>query len=244
MTNVDEKHRPNGVFIKTVSPHIVEILGGTGLDFAVLDAEHAPFDHRDLDMMMIAGRAAQLPLYVRVRDRSSASIQSALDLGACGIVVPHVDSPQIAREVVRHARFIGGSRGYSGGTRHAGYGTRPMPEAIMEGDKAEVIVQIEHPDAVRDVNVILAVEGVHGILVGKADLALAMGHTRQGPEVNAVVADMMRDLVLPAGKIVGFVVGNAAEREAYGKMGANWFLVGTDQGLLRRAARDLLSSFN
>lgn len=231
------KGAPSGIFIKTVSVHIVESLEGCGLDFAVLDAEHAPFDHRDIDLMMIAGRAIGLPLYVRVRDHSPAGIQSALDAGASGVVVPHVDSSELARTVVRAARFVGGARGFSSGTRHARYGNVTMADAVAKGDKAKVIVQIEHPDAVRDAEAILSVAGIDGVLIGRADLALAMGYTRQGPEVLVAVEGLIRTLRSFEDKIVGVVVGGQAERAAFESMGANWFLIGTDQGLLREAVR-------
>jgi 2-keto-3-deoxy-L-rhamnonate aldolase RhmA len=229
----------NGIFIKTVSPHIVEVLGGSGLDFAVIDAEHAPFDHRDIDLMLLAGRAAGLPLFVRVRNTGASEVQAALDMGAAGVVVPRVDSVDIARQVVSSARFIGGRRGFSGGTRLAGYGKLTMSAAIDAGDVAKVIVQIEHPDALRDAAAILALDGVDGILIGRADLALSMGFTAQCREVEEAVAAMLGDLD-PAGKIVGVVVGSGSERDTYRALGANWFLVGTDHSLLRRGVNELL----
>jgi 2-keto-3-deoxy-L-rhamnonate aldolase RhmA len=79
-----------GTFVKTLSPHVVEILGPTGLDFAAIDAEHAPFDRAALDLMMLAGRAARLPIHVRIPDTAPATILSVLDVGAAGLVVPHV----------------------------------------------------------------------------------------------------------------------------------------------------------
>src|SRR6266567_4212348 len=87
-----------GTFIKTDSPHVVEVLGTTALDFGVVDAEHAPFDRAGLDRMMLASRACGLPLLVRVQDYTPTSIQTALDLDAAGILVPHVDSADFARQ--------------------------------------------------------------------------------------------------------------------------------------------------
>lgn len=230
-----------GIFLKTAAPQLLEVLEGSGLDFAVIDAEHAAFDRRDIDLMLLAGRATGLPLYVRVPDHAASGIQSALDLGAAGVVVPHVDTPDMAREVVRAARYLGGTRGYSGGPRAAGYGSRPMAETIAAGDRSQVIVQIEHPDAVRAASAILAVDGVAGLLVGRADLSLAMGHTSQGPEVDAAIEAMMATLQVPDGRIVGFVTGSAEEQARWQARGANWFLVGTDHGLLRQGLRRQLA---
>jgi 2-keto-3-deoxy-L-rhamnonate aldolase RhmA len=189
-------------------------------------------------LLLGAGRAPALPLYVRVRNPSG--IQSALDLGARGIVVPHVDTPDIARAVVSAARFVGGMRGYSGSTRHADYGRATMADAIVRGDQSKVIVQIEHPVAIDNVEAILAVPGIDGILIGRADLALAMGYMSQGGAVDAAV-DAMLARITPADKIIGLVVSSAAERQNYTERGANWFLVGTDHGLLCRGVRAALS---
>jgi 2-keto-3-deoxy-L-rhamnonate aldolase RhmA len=230
-----------GLFIKTPSPHVVEVLGTAGLDFAVIDAEHGPFDRAALDVMMLAGRAAGLPLFVRVADQQASAILGALDLGAVGVVVPHVDTVEIARAIAASARYRGGSRGYSGAPRHAGYGTIPMRAVIAAADEVRVIVQIEHPDAVPRAAEILALEGVDGILVGRADLAIAMGEEDSGA---ARVDDAVRELfasVRTSEKIKGVVVSSEPERSRYADQGANWFIMGNDQGLLRSAAVRLLA---
>lgn len=230
-----------GLFIKTPSPHIVEILGTSGLDFAVLDAEHAPLDRSSLDLMLLAGRAASMPLFVRTADQRASAILAALDLGAAGVVVPHVDTIEIAREVAASARYRGGTRGYSGAPRHAGYGTVPMATVIATADKARVIVQIEHPDAVPLAREMLSLEAVDGILVGRADLAIAMGEENTGAERVEAAVRQLFDAVRDSGKIKGVVVGSEAERADYAAQGANWFIMGNDQGLLRTAAIRLLS---
>lgn len=232
-----------GLFVKTPSPHIIEVLATcAGVDFAVIDAEHAPFDRRDLDMMMLAGKAAGLPLMVRVPDIEPSTILSALDLGAAGLVIPHVDSPDIARRVVTLARYRNGMRGYSGGTRIAGYGTISMAQVCNAADGVPIIAQIEHPDAVRHVAEIMAIDQIAGILVGRADLALSMGYENTAaPPVEQATKSTFA-AVSGSGKIIGAVVANHAERDRFAAMGANWFLVGTDHSYLRLGARTALGS--
>jgi 2-keto-3-deoxy-L-rhamnonate aldolase RhmA len=232
---------PQGIFIKTPHPLIVEILKKAGLDFAVIDAEHAPFDRGDIDAMMIAGRAANIPLLVRILDREAGTILSTLDLGAAGLLVPHVDSYEIARNVVKAARYRGGERGYSGGPRHAGYGTLPTGEVMTRGDRAQIIVQIEHPMALPDVPAMLADPDIAGIFIGRADLAIAMGYeSTAAPEVEEFVVKL---LAVPCddSKIKGVLVGSVAERSRYRALGANWFLMGNDQGLLRQTVTSLMA---
>jgi len=85
-----------GTFLKTATGHATEILGGAGFDFVVVDAEHAPFSRGDVDLLMLAARAACIPSVVRVASPEASHLQTALDCGAAGVLVPHVDSAQKA----------------------------------------------------------------------------------------------------------------------------------------------------
>lgn len=93
-----------GTFIKTAHPQVVEVLGTSGLAFAVIDAGHAPFDRNTLDLLMLTGRAAKLPLLVRIPDKAGPTILQVLDLGAAGLLVPHVNNAEEARSIVARAR--------------------------------------------------------------------------------------------------------------------------------------------
>ena len=86
-----------GTFIKAASHQVPELLGAAGLDFAIVDAEHAPFDAPTLDRMVAASR---MPLLVRVPELAPAPIGQALDLGAAGVVVPHVASADLATKAL------------------------------------------------------------------------------------------------------------------------------------------------
>lgn len=228
-----------GTFVKTPAPQVIEILALAGLDFAVLDAEHAPWDRGTLDLALLAGRAARLPLLVRVAERSATAILPVLDQGAAGIVVPHVDSAADAHEAVACARYLGGRRGYSSSPRAGAYGTLGMAETIRRGDGTVVIVQIESAAAVAAVADILAVPGVAGVLLGRADLALSMGLTStQHPRV-AAAADRVVQATRSAGRLLGVAVGTDAERDRFVAQGANWVVHGSDQSLLRQAAAAL-----
>ena len=233
-----------GTFIKTRSPHVVEVIGTTSLDFGVIDAEHAPFDRSSLDIMLLAGRAAQLPLFVRIPEINAAVVLSCLDLGAAGLLVPHVDSVSQARDVVTMARYRNGIRGYSGGPRAGGYATLPMKEILDRGDAIPIICQIESPSGVEAASEIAALDGVAGLFIGRADLALAMGLTdSKAPEVLAATQHVL-DAANAAGKWAGMHVGNTAEREQFAAQGANWFVASSDQTLLRNAVQGIAAPKN
>ena len=226
-----------GTFIKTPAPVIVEILGTTGLDFAVLDGEHAPLDLATLDLLLIGGRAAGLPLLVRLPHRQLHYVQAALDGGAVGIVAPRIDTVEQAAEIVAAARFHGGTRGYSGATRAAGFGTHAQAATLALGDAALVICQIESPQACANAAAIAACPGVGGLLIGRADLSVAMNepNASAAPVMQAALAVVRT--VRQAGKIAGMAIASAAERAHYQTAGVNWFVISTDQSMLRQAAQ-------
>lgn len=225
-----------GTFVKTCSPQIVEVLGTTGLDFVVIDAEHAPFGRAEIDLMVMAGHASGLPVLVRVPDHLPSTILSTLDIGAAGLVVPHVDTLEQARAVVDAARFDGGHRGYSSSPRFAGYGSLGRAAALAQGDRALLLCQIESAEGVEAAAAIAALEGVDGLFIGRADLSLSLGET--SVEAPAVLAATQRVVAaaLAAGKRVGMFVAGLDEVDGFAAAGVDWFIVGSDQALLRQGA--------
>ena len=139
----------SGTFLKTPHHNMIEVMAQSGLDFVCLDAEHAPFDRAAIDACMAVSRALDYPVLVRVGDSSPREILWALDCGAAGIVVPHVDSVERAEEIARTARFGKGGRGFAGTPRWGGFGTEKMAD-LLERSHQETVVfaQIEEDYAV------------------------------------------------------------------------------------------------
>ncbi len=226
-----------GTFVKSGSPHTVEILGLSTLDFGVLDAEHGPLDRATLDLLMLAGMAANWPLLVRVPDMAASTILSVLDMGAAGVLVPHVDSAEQARALVSRARYQDGERGFSSSPRASRYGTLSMKDCLCAAEGNLIIAQIESKTAVASVNEILAVDGIDGIFVGRADLALSFGLDDPKDAYIGQITEQVLNSAKSARKIAGIAVGNTSERDTYAAMGADWIVVGSDQSLLRQAAQ-------
>lgn len=179
-----------GTFMKTPNHIVMEILILAGLDFVCMDAEHAPFDRLAMDACLAVARAHDFPVLVRIGDGSPARILDVMDMGATGIVVPHVDSEEKARAIARAARFGHGGRGYAGSTRWAGYTAGTMP-ALLERSRREsiVIAQIEEPEGVEAADAIAAVDGIDALFTGPADLSVAYGHeTMDNDDLRAAMA--------------------------------------------------------
>jgi 2-keto-3-deoxy-L-rhamnonate aldolase RhmA len=226
-------------FIKTDSPQIVEVLSLCNLDYVILDAEHAPFDRNSMDRMLLTACSIGLPMLVRIPDHLDSTISSVLDMGAAGIIAPHVDSEEDAANIVAAARFIGGRRGYSGSPRFAGYGTLSMQDAISRGDSSLIVCQIESRAAVAAVERIASVRGVAGLFVGRADLGLSIGAKEpRSPEVMAAVELSIKAANAQSLPVI-LTVDQDADVKEFSALGARSFVFGSDQSLLRHAAARL-----
>lgn len=229
-----------GTFLKTPHPHLVEVLATTGFDCICLDAEHAPFDRRDLDMCILAGRARAFPTLVRLTHASDEQILGALDCGAEGVVVPHVKSAEQARAVAKASHFGPGGRGYAGSPRAADYGQIMMTtHQRASAARSIVIVQIEDLEALDEIDAIAAVEGIDALFVGRIDLTVALGcDNPDDPKVIAAV-DAIVTACVKAGRRVGMFLPRASDVAQWRDKGVTFFLLGSDHSFMRAGAAAL-----
>jgi 2-keto-3-deoxy-L-rhamnonate aldolase RhmA len=233
-----------GSFIKTPTTHSIEILGGMGFDFVVIDEEHAPFDRVTIDNGLLAARAVGTAGIVRVAEPTASKLLAVLDDGAAGVLVPHVMSVEKARAVVSACRYKGGSRGFSNSPRAGHYGAVGMWPHVEDQDRSiTVIAMIEDPEALDVIDDIVAVDGLDGVFVGRGDLCVAMGaQSPASPQVQAATEKIAK-AAIAAGKPVCVMVGSIAETAAFRTLGITSFIVSSDQGLMRQAAGQVLTDF-
>lgn len=229
-----------GCFVRTPSPLVVEVLGSAGLDCLCLDAEHGPWDRSALDAALMAARAAGTPALVRAPASESWQMLQALDLGAAGVVVPHVRSAEAARAIVRACRYGPGGRGFAGGLRATGYAASSIAERLAQAAReTSVIVQIEDAEALPEAGAIAAVDGVDAVFIGRIDLTVALGET--DPKAPAVIEAVRAATAAcrAAGTTVGMFTPDFSEIPDWRAQGATLFLLGTDHGFLRAGAQTL-----
>lgn len=228
-----------GTWIKTPEPSVVEVLALTDLDCLVLDAEHAPFDRRDIDLGVQAARPLAKPILVRIPAARPEYALQALDCGATGLIVPHIRSAAEAQAAVRMSHYGKGGRGYAGSSRAASYTRTPMAEHLANSAaNTVVILQIEDPEAVETIDDIAAVEGVDALFVGRIDLAVAMGKSPDDPEVIESVATICAS-ARRNGRIVGMFLNRVEDVPYWRERGASLFLLGSDQAFLLSGASQL-----
>ncbi|NWJ73924.1 2,4-dihydroxyhept-2-ene-1,7-dioic acid aldolase [Pseudonocardia sp. ICBG1122] len=223
-----------GAWVKIASGDVVELLAGSGLDFVVLDMEHAPLDLPDVHRLLGAARGCGLPALVRVPDHRAATIARVLDSGADGVLVPHVDSVEQAHAVVDAARLPPrGSRGF-GPTVRAGHWGHDVPGYRASGEQAVVVAQIESGPAVALAERIAAVDGLDALLIGPSDLSVSTGLAAGSRSLTALLDDV-RAAARRAQMPLGTAVPTAHDALELPE-GHAFVVVGSDATLLRDAA--------
>ena len=233
-----------GTFIKIPTTHATEMLGMLGFDFVIIDQEHAPFDSSATDVMVLAARASNIASIVRVGNPSEANILSVLDCGATGIMVPHVDSAMKAREVATACRYKGGKRGFANTTRAGRFGELSFADHIAAQDaQVTCIAMIEDLTALDHIEEISTVDGIDAFFIGRGDLTAAIGATSMtSPETHRIVEPIML-AARKAGMPVIMLCPDRSDAMAMAKLGASAFVVSSDHGFIKQAAKQALSEF-
>ncbi|WP_051570869.1 HpcH/HpaI aldolase family protein [Cryptosporangium arvum] len=224
-----------GTWIKIPAMEVVELVALAGFDFVVIDLEHSPVDLETAYRLIGTALHTGVAPIVRVPGRDPGLIQRVLDSGAEGIMVPHVDTPEQAREVATAVRFPPlGTRGVGSTSRAGQWGALPRAEYLRYGqEEVVVIAQIESAEGVRNAGAIAATDGIDALLVGAADLSVSEGRS----DVADLVADVV-DAARSAHVPVGNAGGATADAARYAvETGFTFTLLSNDASLLGAAAR-------
>jgi 2-keto-3-deoxy-L-rhamnonate aldolase RhmA len=227
-----------GIFIKTPVIQQIEIAADAGVDFCVLDSEHAPMDLRAIDQLAGIARAIGMPCLTRIPDHSAAFVSACLDLGCAGVLAPRVQSAAAAAQLVAAAKFSSGRRGFSPSPRAFGYGSSTGRSAREAADRASTVwVQIEDAAGVANAAAIAATPGVDCVFIGPTDLAADLGaETAADPKVREAVAKIASAGRAAGVRVAAFASG-ADEIRVMLDAGVTIFVCGSDQAAFRAGAR-------
>jgi 4-hydroxy-2-oxoheptanedioate aldolase len=229
-----------GAIVNRYAPDLVELFGAIGYDFVMIDCEHGPMTLDQVEHMVRAAEVFDITPITRVPNHEESVILGYLDRGVQGIIVPHVNTREMAEAVARAARYYPeGQRGVGGGRAHDyGVGVSRRESTAWINSQLLVIPMVEETEAVDNLDAILTVAGVDILHVASGDLGQSMGNP--GAEN---VREMMRQVIpriRAGGKLVG--VGGNSPSDATGvaefiKLGANFVTISA-LGLLRLGAED------
>ncbi|MEU1495079.1 HpcH/HpaI aldolase/citrate lyase family protein [Streptomyces sp. NPDC005775] len=173
--------RLRGALLRLPSETLVEMAGVAGLDYVVIDCEHGPADTALLQQHLTAAAAHGTDVLVRVGTAEPALALRCLDLGAAGLIFPHVDSREDALRVVAASHYPPwGERGFATYSRAGRFGTVTAAEHVAASRETLVVAMIETRRACEDADAVAGTEGVDAVLVGPADLAADCGFPEPG----------------------------------------------------------------
>ncbi len=226
-----------GAMVTLPGPETAEILAAAGCDWLFIDLEHSPLDFLDAQRLLQAAGQACAGV-IRVPQADPLSLKKALDIGPAGIIVPQVNAPETAAQIVRWAKYAPlGERGV-GIARAHGYGLDAAGYLARADDETAVIIQIEHIEAVNRIDEILAVAGVDALFIGPYDLSTSMGKMGQVDDPAVVAAiDRVTEAARRAGRPLGIFGVSAEPLRRYAGRGYTLLTAGIDAMLLAQAVR-------
>jgi 2-keto-3-deoxy-L-rhamnonate aldolase RhmA len=172
-------------------PPFIAYAAHEGYDALWLDLEHHTMDSREIQSVLAFAHHYDLDCLIRPPTQEKGQLYRYLEEGAAGLMIPHISSPEQARAVVNKVRFPPlGDRGIEGFGFEADFGLHRADLAEASNRETVLLVQIETPEAVQQVEAIAAVPGIDGLYIGPGDLGLRMAY--EAPDTQRSLNDVMR----------------------------------------------------
>ncbi|MBR0457930.1 MAG: hypothetical protein IJJ26_01715 [Victivallales bacterium] len=230
-----------GLVITSFDPSITEMAADCGMDFVWIDMEHSPMTITDVQNMLLAVKGTDCAAFVRVPWCVNYLLKPILDLGPAGVIIPMVNDPETMQKAIEacHYPIHGGERGFA--TRRQNlFNKIPITEYVAASEHDPIVIaQIEHRDAVENIDRILEVPGLDSVCIGPYDLSASYGKAGQfdDPEIGAAV-DKVIASARAHGVLLGAFCGNA---EFWKNRHVDWAGLCDDLGFLATHLRALLA---
>jgi 2-dehydro-3-deoxyglucarate aldolase len=231
-----------GTIVTLPSPEIAEIFCGAGFDWLFVDLEHSTLSIRDAQVVLQAA-APKVPCVVRIPSNDEVWIKKALDIGSAGIIVPQVRTAEEAQRAVRLCKYPPAGSRSVGIARAQGYGQKFQEYVASANDEIAIIIQIEHIDAVNNLEEILNVAGIDCLFVGPYDLSATMGKIGDSGHVDVQSAiSQVTQCAQRAKMPLGIFGATVAAIKPYIDNGYTLIAVGIDTLLLGNAAQSITAA--
>ncbi len=216
-----------GSWITLADTAVAEIMANSGFDWLTVDMEHSVITLDKVQELIRVIGLCGIPALVRVGENNQNLIKRVMDAGAHGVIVPMVNSKEDALRAVNSVKYPPfGSRGV-GLARAQGYGFCFNEYKKWLQAESVVIVQIEHIEAVENLEEILSVNGVDGFIVGPYDLSGSLG--KPGDFKDTKMQEALREIIRVANKLkkpAGFHVIMPCEKDLLKKIKEGYKFLG------------------
>jgi 4-hydroxy-2-oxoheptanedioate aldolase len=234
------------MWLASGSGYVTEVCAGSGIDWVLLDQEHAPNDLRStLEQLQVLAGYPDVDVLVRPPVADPVLIKRLLDVGVQNLIVPMIDDASEAAAAVAATRYPpAGIRGVGSALARASRWNRISDYLVTADASVSLTVQVETIEGLSHLDDIAGVDGVGAVFIGPADLAASMGKLGQ-PEHPEVVGTIEAALstIVAHGKSAGVNAFNETIARRYVAAGARFVLVGADVALLARGAERLVATY-
>ena len=233
------------VKLNLADPRVAEIAAMSGFDCVWLDMEHVPNTLDSIENQVRAAKIYDVDTLVRVPRGSYSNLIHPLEMDAAGIMVPHLMSLADAREVAWRTRFHPiGRRALDGGNADGAYCKIPTEQYVQQANEQRfIIVQIEDPEPMEDLDGIAQVDGIDMIFFGPADFSQGIGATAQWDDPRIDEARRrIAETAVRHGKFAG-TVGGPDHLDELIDMGYRFINIGADVIVLSEGFGQMASAF-
>jgi 4-hydroxy-2-oxoheptanedioate aldolase len=235
------------MWLASGSGYVTEVCAGSGIDWVLLDQEHAPNDLRStLEQLQVLAGYPDVDVLVRPPVADPVLIKRLLDVGVQNLIVPMIDDASGAAAAVAATRYPpAGIRGVGSALARASRWNRISDYLVTADASVSLTVQVETIEGLSHLDDIAGVDGVGAVFIGPADLAASMGKLGE-PEHPEVVSTIEAALstIVGHGKSAGVNAFNETIARRYVSAGARFVLVGADVALLARGAERLVATYH
>jgi 2-dehydro-3-deoxyglucarate aldolase/4-hydroxy-2-oxoheptanedioate aldolase len=229
------------------SPEVPQLYAAAGLDWGFIDTEHGCFDVETVQDLVRTALLTPLTPIVRVADLQYSLVARALDMGAEGIILPRMESPELLEKAVSWTKFPPqGVRGYGLTSPQVGYKDHSFEEIIRHlNENILVVLQIETVPAMERCDELLSVPGVDVVMIGPSDFSIALGVAGQF-EHPKLVESIMRVVECSRrhGVYAGIQTRSVALARFWKQRGMQFIGCGNDIVLLWQKAREMVQQFH
>jgi len=204
MKNVSIKQRLQkgeiviGPWCTVPSPTLTNVIASSGMDFIIIDTEHSAINSETAENMIRAAKSEGMASFVRLGEKSALEALKALDSGAEGIIVPHIESVKDAQEVISFTKYHPfGQRGFSPFTRAGGYFPEDFEEHAKRQNEDNILtLLLEGKNGINDLERILELGNIDAIYIGAYDLSQSLGFPGQvdHPQVRKCMEECMKKI--------------------------------------------------
>ena len=236
-----------GSFVKITDATVVEIMGRAGFDFAIIDMEHGPITVETAQNSVRAAELSGISPIIRVSQNDPVDILRCLDIGAEGVEVPQIRNAMDAEKMASAARFHPeGDRGVCRYVRAAGYSSVDRHEYFqMANERTLTIAHLEGVEAVKNLDEIMAVDGVDILFIGPYDLSQSVGVP--GEVTHPLVLEQMEKVIARAkmaGKLVGTFADDIPSAKRWMEAGVMYIAISVDVGIFYDACSSIVNGLS